>query len=57
MMETVYLVKVTLFDDLMEHNYDGVFYHSKRLAMETAADALNESDVIEAWVEELEVKR
>lgn len=58
MMDTVYLVKVTYFeDDPMEHDYDGVYYYSKRLAIETAADALNEYDVLNAWVEELEVRR
>lgn len=60
MMDTKYIVKVELEagpDDTMVHDYDGVLYSNKRLAIETAADALNEPDVLDAWVEEMEVKR
>ena len=59
-MERVYVVKVQMLfgpDDTITHDYDGVEYHSRRLAIETAADALHEPDVLDAWVEDLEVKR
>ena len=57
MMDTRYVVKVTFQDDPNDHDYDGVMYVNKRLAIETAADALREWDVTDAWVEELEVRR
>lgn len=60
MMDTVYIVKAKLDfgpDDTMVHDYDGVLYANKRLALEVANNALEDPAVLDAWVEELEVKR